>query len=64
MNITRTVVKSFGLRHQDNLLKDKEQFQQIVDSMNKGGMTVSLQKRIVPGERYVHWSIVQEEYQV
>ena len=64
MDITRRVVKSFGLRHQDHLLKDKERFQQIVDTLSKGGLPVVLQKRIVPGERYVHWSIVKEEYQV
>lgn len=64
MDITRRVVKSFGLRHQDNLLKDKKRFSKIVDNMNKGGIPVVLQKRIVPGERYVHWSIVKEEYQV
>lgn len=64
MGMSLTVVKDFGLRHQDNLSKDKEQFQEIVDTMSKNGLLVKLQKRIVPGERYVHWSIVKEEYSI
>ena len=65
MNITRRVVKSFGLRPQDKLKQDRKRFTDLVRKLNaRSGYHFVLQKRVVPGERYTHWSIIQEEYQV
>ena len=62
MKITRQVVRSFGLRPQHKIKQDRKRFGDFVQNLNdRSGYHFVLQKRVIPGERYTHWSIIQEE---